>query len=305
MKRFLTTFLIFSLLFFLADKLWYWKIMSLPKTEHDKRLEWILNGKMNRDILVFGSSRAQHDLYSDAIQDSLGMSAFNLGYRGGAIDFQLFLLKTVLKHNKKPKIIILTVDDYREFLPDKSLTFRYDQLYPLVKYQEITEELICRKEISPFAIGLYSARIGWQQFKKPQPPTKFENWTKAGTVLLDYTAIAGNSKMLTSKKYDVKSELPGRLADFAEFQEICKRENIHLYVLSPPNFQVRNKAFINRVKTLIKDKSTVFYSENETLFEDPLYFSDPSHLNKKGAIRYTNQIISRLKSAEHGINTNP
>jgi hypothetical protein len=41
------------------------------------------------------------------------------------------------------------------FYSEKTLQFRYDKLYPLVKFQEITE-LIQRKEISPFAVGIFS-----------------------------------------------------------------------------------------------------------------------------------------------------
>lgn len=293
--------LVFFLFFFVLDKLFYYKIQALPNREFDKRLEWILEGKMNKEILIFGSSRAQHNLYSDIIQDSLKKTTFNLGYRGCNIDFQLFLLKSVLKHNKKPEIIILTVDDDREFVTEKTLQFRYDKLYPLVKYQEITNELIFRKEISPFAVGLFSARIGWEQFLTPKPLTKYEKWTKAGTVLLDFTAVDFDKKIKQNKKYKRELELSERLASFAAFQEICKSENIKLYVLVPPNFAVQNKEFVNRVNSLLIDKKTELFSENQQSFQDSSYFSDRSHLNKKGAIEYTNQIIKKLK-VKHNIN---
>lgn len=293
------------ILFFLVDKLFYWKIQSLPNREFDKRLEWILEGKMNKDILIFGSSRAQHNLYSDLIQDSLKQATFNLGYRGCNIDFQVFLLKTVLKHNKKPKIIILTVDNDREFVKEKTLQFRYDKLYSLVKYQEITNELIFRKETSPFAVGLFSARVGYEQFLKSKPITKYENWTKAGTVLLDFTAANFDKKITQSKKYNTKHELSERLTLFGEFQTICKKENIQLYVLVPPNFVIQNEEFVNRVKGLLVDKNTKFYFENSQLFKDSQYFSDRSHLNKKGAIEYTHQLIKKLKEMQTANTINP
>ena len=270
----------------------------MPDREVDKRLELILEGKINKEILIFGSSRAQHNLYADIIQDSLKQSAFNLGYRGCNIDFQVFLLKTVLKHNKKPKIIILTVDYDREFLEEKTLQFRYDKLYSLVKYPEITNELIFRKEISPFAVGLFSARIGWEQFLKPKPITRYENWTKAGTVLLDFTAANFDKKITQSKKYNPKFELAERLSAFKEFQTISKKENIQLYVIVPPNFVIQNEEFVNRVKDLLVDKNTKFYFENSQLFKNSHYFFDQSHLNKKGAIEYTHQLIKKLKEIQ-------
>lgn len=296
MEKFLKTISLFLLLFFLIDKLFYWKIQALPERELDKRLEWILEGKMNKDILIFGSSRAQHDIYSDAIQDSLKSTTFNLGYRGSSIDFQLFLLKTVLKHNKKPKIIFLTLDDDREFLPEKTLQFRYDKLYSLVKYQEITRELIVRKDFSPFAAVLYSARLGWEQFSKPKPMTKYENWTPAGTVLLDTTATDFDKSRKQNKIYNSNLELPERLGAFKELLYICQKEDIQLFVLVPPNFTKQNKAFVNRVRELISDENISFYAENSFLFNDSNYFHDQSHLNKKGAILYTNEVIRKVKS---------
>jgi hypothetical protein len=296
MKKFLKNIALFLLLFFLVDKLFYWKIQSLPERELDKRLELIMDGKMNKDILIFGSSRAQHNLYSDAIQNSLKMPTFNLGYRGCTIDFQLFLLKSVLNHNKKPKVIFLTVDDDREFLPEKTLQFRYDKLYPLVKFQEITNELICRKDISPFAVVFYSARLGWEQFKKSKSVTKYENWTPAGTVLLDFQISNFDKVNLKNNYYDIKFELPERLASFKEFQQICIEEKIKLYIVVPPNFSNQNKKFVNRIKNLIIDKKIILYADNRVSFDKEKCFFDQSHLNKTGAILYTNTIITKVKS---------
>lgn len=296
MKKFLTTLVLFALFFFLVDKLFYWKIQALPEREFDKRLQWILDGKMNKDILIFGSSRAHHNLYADLIQDSLKRSTYNLGYRGSNINFQLFLLKTVLKHNKKPKLILLTVDDDREFVPEKTLQFRYDKLYPLVQYQEITHELIDQKEFSPFAIGLYSARIGWKQFSQPKARTKYDTLTAAGSSILNFTAADFDKKMQPSKRYNAKLELPERLNAFKSFQELCRKQAIPLVILVPPNCAVQNKKFVNRIKVLLLDRTTMFYGTNPSLFQNSNLFSDRSHLNKLGAIAYTNYVLKQLKA---------
>lgn len=296
MKHFFQNTLLFLLLFFLVDKLFYWKIEALPEQELDKRLEWILEGKMNKDILIFGSSRAQHGLYSDAIQDSLKRTTFNLGYRGCNIDFQLFLLKKVLKHNKKPKVIFLTIDEDREFLPEKTLQFRYDKLYSLVKYQEITHELVDRKDISPFAVVLYSARLGWEKFLKPKPISKYENWTPGGTVLLDDTESDFDKIRKRNKNYNIDFELPERLAVFKEFQLICQKEKIQLFVLIPPTFAEQNIEFVKRINSLLINQNDKVWNEHNEAFKKADYFSDEAHLNKKGAVLYTNEIIKRLKT---------
>jgi hypothetical protein len=296
MKKFLITVVLFGFVFFVVDKVFFFKMQSLPEKEYDKRLENILSGKMNQDILIFGSSRAQHNIYSDLIQDSLKQQTYNLGYRGCNVNFQLFLLKKVLEHNKKPKTVLLTIDDYNQFLPEKTLQFRYDKLYPLVIYQEITKELIERKEISPFAFGIISARIGWKQFTKSKAKTVYDNWTPKGTVLLDFQAFDFDKKIRKSVKYSQKKEIPERVKAFTEFQEICLKNNIQLYVFIPPNFAQQNKTFVKRIQKLISEKKVYLIYQNTDIFKNSDLFSDSSHLNKKGATLYTNQIIQKLKS---------
>jgi hypothetical protein len=296
MKKFIATILFFGCLFFIADKVLYFKMQSLSDKEYDKRLETILLGKMNQDILIFGSSRAQHNLYSDLIQDSLKQKTYNLGYRGCSIEFQLYLLKKVLKHNSKPKTILLTIDDYREFLPEKTLQFRYDKLYPLVKYQEITNDLILKKDISPFAYGFFSARIGWEQFGKKKARTIYDNWTPNGTVLLDFQTSDFKKEYKKAIPYNKSKEISERLQAFSEFQEICIQNKIKLFVLIPPNFGEQNADFVNRIQHLILDKSIRLIWQNSDEFKNSNLFSDSSHLNKKGAILYTNQIIEILKA---------
>ena len=295
MKRFFQNTLLFLLLFFLVDKLFYWKIEALPEQELDKRLEWILEGKMNKDILIFGSSRAQHGLYSDAIQDSLKRTTFNLGYRGSNVSFHLYLLKKVLKHNNKPKFIILTVDDDREFINEKTLQFCYNKLFSLVKYQEITKDLIDLNQISPFSIFFYSGRLGWQKFSK-QKENKIHKWTKCGTTLLDFTASTFQKKYSKTTNYNCKNERSDLITAFKEFQSICQKEKIQLFVLIPPNFAEQNIEFVKRINGLLINQNDKVWNEHSDAFKKADFFSDEAHLNKKGAVLYTNEIIKRLKT---------
>jgi hypothetical protein len=295
MKKFLITLLFFGCLFFIADKVLYLKMQSLPEREYDKRLESIILGKMNQEILIFGSSRAQHNVYSDLIEENLHLKTYNLGYRAASINFQLYLLKKVLLHNKAPKKILLTLDDDREFFLETSLHFRYDKLYPLIGCQEITNDLIKHKELSPFAVGFYSARIGWNQFTKPKLPTIYDIWTPKGTVLLDSDLPQFDKIYFKSKKYDIKNELSERLYAFTEFQTICKKKKIQLYLLIPPNFGEQNSVFITRIRQLVVAKETKLLYQKDTVFNNSNLFSDHAHLNKKGAIVYTKQIIQEIK----------
>ena len=66
----------------------------------------IVQGRVNAEILISGSSRAARHYDPRVIEAVTGRSAFNIGVNGARIDLQLALLKTYLNHNTKPALVI-------------------------------------------------------------------------------------------------------------------------------------------------------------------------------------------------------
>ncbi|MBC7642005.1 MAG: hypothetical protein H7174_06670, partial [Flavobacterium sp.] len=95
----------------------------IPRLETDRRLETVLEKKQKSDILIFGSSRGARNIIARQIQDSLKISAFNLSYIGGDIEFQNYVLTEILKYHT-PKTVILTVDDNNEFTESENVLYR-------------------------------------------------------------------------------------------------------------------------------------------------------------------------------------
>ncbi|UPT70590.1 MAG: hypothetical protein M0D53_16190 [Flavobacterium sp. JAD_PAG50586_2] len=103
MKLFLKRLLLFSLIFFIVDKAFILVRSRCNENEYDKRLELILNGAMNKDLLIFGSSRGARGVIASQIEDSLNVKCYNLSYIKSNIEFHEFLLKVLIRHNKSPK----------------------------------------------------------------------------------------------------------------------------------------------------------------------------------------------------------
>lgn len=70
----------------------------------------IVNGKVNVDILISGSSRALTHYDARIIQERTGLTAFNIGLNGSQTDMQLARLKTYLRHNSRPLLLIHNLD---------------------------------------------------------------------------------------------------------------------------------------------------------------------------------------------------
>jgi len=147
MRKFVINCIFFFIIFFILEKSLILLRNKLPDRELDKRLEYIITGKVNSDIIVMGSSRGARDIVASQLADSLRTSAYNLSYPGSNIYFHEYLLTELLKNgNKKPKVLILVIDDPYEMEDNYSLQFRFDRLYPLVKYKSIRNTLTERGE---------------------------------------------------------------------------------------------------------------------------------------------------------------
>ena len=70
----------------------------------------IYEGKVNSDLLIFGSSRAWIHIDPTMISDSLGISSYNLGIDGHNFWLQNLRYRELLKYNKMPKFIICSLD---------------------------------------------------------------------------------------------------------------------------------------------------------------------------------------------------
>ncbi len=295
MTKFFKTLILFFILFFIVDKLFYFKLNKLPNQENDKRLELLINGEINKEIIILGSSRAQNNIFAYLIEKKTNMSCFNLGYQGSNLDFQLFVLKTLLKYNAKPKHLLLVLDDEKELYNDKSLNFRFDRLFPLVKYNYYYQELIERKQISLFANFFYSARLNKNSFKFLRSFDHIDKLLPCGSASLDTISPNPNFNFIKNKNYDEKQELPEKLIQFQEIQQICKNKGIKLTYIFPPNFKYLNKQFENRIDKLkFSTTNKYVYNKNDKRYLEKPYFYNESHLNDRGAKVFTNEIAEFL-----------
>ena len=110
------------------------------KREYDKRLEYLLEGKVNKDIIVLGSSRGAGNILAGQLEKGTGLTSYNLSYQGSNLVFHHFILKTLIKFNQVPKYILLSVDDSSQFVRVETLNYRKDVVLPLSKYHYINEE---------------------------------------------------------------------------------------------------------------------------------------------------------------------
>jgi hypothetical protein len=297
MKKFLIRLLIFAACFFLLDKLFVFVRDASPDLEVDRRLELVLEGKIQADVLVFGSSRGARSVIAQRFVDSLGVSAYSLAYPGSDITFHEYLLRQTLeiKGNKKPKTVVLVVDDSDELRPSKSLKFRFDRLYPLVKYKAVRDEMVKRKEKKPLITEL----LVLHQMNKSNFLFKQRKFTKNDSIMPCGSMPISSQKKTFNKVYNTKiynytreDELIQKLKAFRAFIDHCKKNGISLVVAIPPNFRKVTIGFVPRLEQLMDGYGTIFmYDQDKPEYKNPDFFFDNTHLQKVGAEVYTSELV--------------
>ncbi|MFN2440165.1 MAG: hypothetical protein ABR503_13265, partial [Chitinophagaceae bacterium] len=94
----------------------------------------VYGGTVNSDIVIYGGSRAWVQIDPNMISDSLQTTAYNLGLDGYTFQLQYLRHLALLDHNKKPKIIIHSVDAF--ILQKNPNLWNADQFLPYMLFNE-------------------------------------------------------------------------------------------------------------------------------------------------------------------------
>jgi len=298
MKRFIANLLLFAILFFIYDKAFiFFKEYSADK-EIDKRLELVLQGKMNKEIIVLGSSRGANAVIAGDLQKILGKSTYNLSYPASDVEFHEFLLRTLVKFNKPPKTLLLVVDDPFQLLPTNTQVFRYERLYPLVKYDHINQELIDKGQKN----ALLSKLFVLHRINKTNLNLRQKYFTPEATVLacgsMPISFQKSGRKWFYEKTdgvYPIADETSAKVEAFNKIISICENTGIKLILITVPNFRESNPSFVERMKTLVNERGSLYEFKYNSIYLDSNYFYDESHLNNKGAEIFTDELATYLK----------
>jgi len=104
----------------------------------------VIEGGIDADILIVGSSRALVHFDPRIIEEKTGMTCYNLGLDGSKYSSQEKVLDLYLAHNKKPKILIWSLD-LGSFQPIEGI-YRYEQFLPFWNEPEVKSILKLNKE---------------------------------------------------------------------------------------------------------------------------------------------------------------
>jgi hypothetical protein len=248
------------------------------------------------EILIIGSSRANHHYVPSIFEDSLKASFYNAGRDGNGTFYQLALLKTILKRYT-PKIIVF---DYSSvFIKGAE---EYDQMASLLPYyrthKEIRALLELRSpfekiklvsEIYPFNSQLLTIVVGNLEMNKKRVGDN------KGYVPLhqQWNFSIDSAEDLKHMEFDTV-----KVNAFKECLTISQKVGAKIFVICSPIFQkYKINQQIDMCRQICKEKSIPFwdFSKDPFFLTNQQLFQDKLHLNDNGAKIFSKVLVCKIK----------
>ncbi|HOX77115.1 MAG TPA: hypothetical protein PLW31_03670 [Bacteroidales bacterium] len=254
----------------------------------------------NAQVLIFGSSRANHHYNPSIIENMTGMSCYNTGRDGNFLLYNYAIFKTVI-NRYKPEIVIIdvekdelssTIDDYERLsslLPYLNRNKAIDQTIAL---RGPYEKIKCLSKIYPYNSLLLTIAIGNTELNKARKPD-IKGYVPLNNIW-DNPYPELDSMVVKTIDQNKKNAL-------LEIIQDCKLHGIRLVLVISPLFiksvdttggnPVMQIALKNNVEYLDFTSDTIFLNNHH-------YFTDPEHLNESGATLFSTLLIEHLLRGE-------
>lgn len=243
------------------------------------------------EMLIFGSSRAAFHYVPEVFEEKLSLSTYNAGREGTGVFFHYAVLIATIERYS-PKSIILDLD-FRDVY-DRGGDFGADVFKQLSPYYGLVNN-----EFDEYITRNYYDRIFYQsnliKYNKKILNILTSNISSTDNTIQGFEPLVGNKKVNKDAidnnfKYDV--ELVNTIEKFIKK---TKEHNIDLIlVISPTQKNIPNE-FINIVDSIGKNNNIrVINFIDKDVFKNELYFYDLEHLNREGALKFSEMLSKEL-----------
>jgi hypothetical protein len=269
----------------------------------------IMNGKVNSQVIVAGSSRALSHYDPRIIEEETKLSAFNIGRNGSQTDMQIAVLKAYLEHNRKPEIIIHNLDAFsfetthELYAPAQYVPYLYDtQLYAPLR--QISRDTWKSRYVPLYGYVADDMSLSWISGLGG-----FFGWSPKQDFFLGFNP---RPKKWTDEFQRFKTENPAGvswpvepkgLQLIEDLIHLCQERGIKLIFVYSPEYSEMQK--------LTKNRAEIFdhFRQLSTRYQVPLwdysdwkhatntaYFTNSQHLNAEGAAAFSQDLSNRLES---------
>ncbi len=307
LKNSLVKYSLFLVILILSDQCIGTAISYFAREQiRDNRIGLLIDGKIQADICIVGSSRALNNYSPAIIGDSLNVKCYNFGLSGSNVLYHEAIIDLLIQSYKKPSVIIYSIDDHATFFEVTNMVFRKDALFPYV-HNSTVNEIVCKqmnkKEYATLFSKTYRQNMNlvnalkYPVYGKEVLDYKTNNLDSMGANLLAMRPAdpptVFRSQKLRADKWHINLKF---WAAFRRIQEKCSENNIRLVFVLPPIYTTGFPGFNAIVNAAVIGKSPVF--DYTHTFRDPGLFFNPDHLNKVGASDFSRLLVNDIKKLD-------
>ena len=268
----------------------------------------IVDGRINADIVISGSSRALTHYDSRIIQDRTGLTTFNIGLNGSQTDMQFARLNTYLRHNTKPSLLILNLDLF-------SFQTTHGGVYDPGQYMAYLQEptiYVALMRINPDTwkaryLPLYGYAVEGLRFTWLLGVMGYLGWSPVEDHFLGfnprYLSWTGDFERFKDiNPNGVRFEIePDGVREMEELLRLCQEKRIAVLLVYSPEYAEMQALTSNRTQIFSKfedlrerfDAGMWDYSASPiSALREKFYNSQ--HLNAGGAAAFSKDLAARI-----------
>ena len=241
------------------------------------------------DVLVLGSSRANHHYVSSMFKDSLGLTCYNAGRDGHDILYATMVLRSFLERCT-PKLVIT---DLNNSMMDGSWIKSNKDMTCFYGASEAVTEILDKDVLKGFDhIKMWSNLYRYNNTLEWIATAYLSNWGEGDGYFPMPVTNNGMTKTV-GKDYSFQPH-PKCLEYLDNIVRTCQEKNIKLILCVSPSLSYSMHGMNDWMKAYGKQQhvQTLDFTGDTTYVDHPNLFFDATHLNDKGARIFTKKFIT-------------
>ena len=244
------------------------------------------------DVLVLGSSRANHHYVSSMFKDSLGLTCYNAGRDGHDILYATMVLRSFLERCT-PKLVIT---DLNSSMMDGSWIKSNKDMSCFYGASKAVTEILDKDVLKGFDhLKMMSNLYRYNNTLEWIATAYLSNWGE-GDGYFPMPVTNNGMKKVIGKDYVFKPH-PKCLEYLDDIVKACHEKNINIILCVSPSLSYSMHGLNDWMKEYgDKNRVQTFDFTGDTTYVDhPQLFFDATHLNDKEEKIFTKDFVSRLK----------
>lgn len=247
------------------------------------------------DIIILGSSRANHHYDTPFLSDTLGLDVYNAGYSGNGVILADGILELVLTHSR-PKLILLDIEpafDIIVYEKDNNHKRYISYLKPYYQTAAIGNII---KDVSEEE--WYKVHSGMIRYNTTFIRILMDNIITRENNPKGYSPLSGaileEREPSSPPQYEIDSF---KLKYVSDLIDLAKKNQIQIALVASPKYGEREYSILEPVIKICEEKEIPFwnYYIDSAFMNHKEWFKEPMHINATGARVFSRMIVPKIE----------